>query len=179
MGTNGTWLGGGWADHCVGPRRTVGDLSAHTGLRRLEAASLTPASFSLKEEGVSTVEVQAAYTKNRLKAVLPLPPSLVPLLRAYLRGLPADRPVWPLKPTSMTQHMVQKDMAEAGMDVKVGNTSYDFHSLRGQYATRLANAGVPLVKAAALLRHSDPRLTMAVYTHLTTEDLGKEVEKLG
>jgi hypothetical protein len=96
------------------------------------------------------VTVEAGYTKNRLKAVLPLPSSLVPLLREYLRGLPVDKPVWPLKATSMAQYMVQKDMAEAELDVKVGHTSFDFHSLWGQYATRLALAGVPLVKAAAL-----------------------------
>lgn len=83
--------------------------------------------------------VEAAYTKNRVKAVQPLPQSIVTLLREYLRGLP-DRPVWPVA-KGLTNLMVQKDLGEAGIPVVVEGRSYDFHSLRGQFATKLALAG--------------------------------------
>ena len=115
-----------------------------------------------------------------ITAVLPLPSSLVPALRAFLvpyRRFP-DRAVWPLG-RGMTSLMVKKDMAEAGLPAVVGGRSFDFHAIRGQYATRLALAGVSPTAAMKLLRHSDPRLTMAVYTHLSIADLSAEVEKLG
>lgn len=42
----------------------------------------------------------------------------------------------------------------------------DIHGLRHTAATRLAQAGVPLVQAQKFLGHGDPKLTAAVYTHL-------------
>lgn len=120
--------------------------------------------------------VAAAYTKNRKQATQPLPPSLVPFLREYLRGLP-ERPVWPMA-RGMTSLMVQGDLEEAGIPVKVDGRTYDFHSLRGQFCTRLALAGVGLSAAMRLMRHSTPTLTMATYTHLGLKDLGDAVAGL-
>lgn len=93
-------------------------------------------------------------------------------------GLPADEPVWPIG-GGQTNLMVEKDLIEAGIPVVVAGQTYDLHSLRGQYATRLAKAGVGLAAAQKLLRHCTPTLTANVYTHLGLVDLGKEVEKLG
>jgi integrase len=69
-------------------------VAAYTGLRASELASLTPASFDLQSEQPA-VRVQAAYTKNRQEAVLPLRPDLCASLRPYLSGRPADASVWP------------------------------------------------------------------------------------
>ena len=49
----------------------------------------------------------------------------------------------------------------------------DFHALRCTLATWCAHENVSLQMAAKLMRHSDPRLTLAVYTRLT------EVHKRG
>ncbi len=46
-----------------------------------------------------------------------------------------------------------------------------FHDLRGTTATLLARAGAPLVVAQRILRHSDPRLTANVYSHVDLGDL--------
>jgi integrase len=158
-------------------RATLYRFVASTGLRRQEVASLKPCSFRL-DAIPPHVQVEAAYTKNRKTACQPLPPSLVPLLREYLQGLPPDQPVWGIS-NKLTNLMVRGDLDEAEIPAVVAGRSFDFHSLRGQYATLLAKAGVGLAAAQKLLRHSTPVLTANVYTHLGLSDLGKEVEKLG
>ena len=49
---------------------------------------------------------------------------------------------------------------------------------RVTFATLLARAGVPLVQAQHLMRHSDPKLTANVYTRLELVDRRKAVEKV-
>jgi integrase len=50
--------------------------------------------------------------------------------------------------------------------------------LRVCYATRLARAGVSLVQAQKLLRHSDPKLTANIYTRLRLDDAHAAVAKI-
>lgn len=162
----------------TGPQRAVlYQFAAATGLRRQEIASLWPCSFRL-DSTPPHVQVAAAYTKNRKVATQPLPSALVPLLREYLRGRPANEPVWAID-GRRTNQMMRADLEEAGLPLLVAGETFDFHSLRGQFATRLAKAGVGLAAAQKLLRHSTPALTANVYTHLGLSDLGREVEKLG
>lgn len=54
----------------------------------------------------------------------------------------------------------------------------DIHALRHTYASRLARNGVGMVQAQRLLGHADPRLTMAIYTHVGVEELRGAVESL-
>jgi integrase len=46
----------------------------------------------------------------------------------------------------------------------------DLHALRHGYISRLARAGVPVKALVTLARHSDPKLTLNVYSHLTVHD---------
>ena len=46
----------------------------------------------------------------------------------------------------------------------------DFHSFRHMYITSLERAGVRPKMAQTLARHSDIRLTLGVYTHITLHD---------
>ena len=55
---------------------------------------------------------------------------------------------------------------------------FDFHALRGQFATMLCRAEVSLKKAQSLMRHSTPTLTANIYTKLTTTDLTEAVGRL-
>ena len=43
---------------------------------------------------------------------------------------------------------------------------FDFHALRGQCGTLLAEAGVSMKVAQTILRHSDINLTANIYTHV-------------
>jgi integrase len=72
------------------------------------------------------------------------------------------------------------------VDLKAAGVSYtdhegkvfDFHALRGQFASMLARASVHPKRAQKLLRHSDINLTMNVYTHLELEELRSDLERL-
>lgn len=54
-----------------------------------------------------------------------------------------------------------------------------FHDLRATTATLLARAGVPLVIAQRILRHSDPRLTANIYSRVDLADLQAGIDRLG
>ena len=54
-----------------------------------------------------------------------------------------------------------------------------FHDLRGTTATLLARAGVGLVVAQRILRHSDPRLTANIYSRVDLSDLQAGIDRMG
>ncbi|MGF1581918.1 MAG: hypothetical protein ACFCD0_21545 [Gemmataceae bacterium] len=54
----------------------------------------------------------------------------------------------------------------------------DFHCLRHTYVALLEQSGATLKEAMQLARHSDPKLTMAVYGRAPLEDLGEAVARL-
>ncbi len=56
--------------------------------------------------------------------------------------------------------------------------SYDFHGLRHTFATLGAKAGIPLAVMQKLMRHSDPKLTAGIYTHVLVADKADELAKL-
>jgi integrase len=70
-------------------RAVLYPLSARTGLRASELASLTPASFDF-EARKGTVE--AGYSKRRRRDVLDLRADLVQLVRVFAKGKPAEAP---------------------------------------------------------------------------------------
>ncbi|HOD81750.1 MAG: site-specific tyrosine recombinase XerC [Planctomycetes bacterium ADurb.Bin126] len=86
-----------------------------------------------------------------------------------------------------------RDLVDAGLarevtDPETGKTrieksdingrTVDVHSLRHTFATLLSKAGVVPRMAQELMRHSDIRLTMNVYTHLQLVDTAGAVETL-
>jgi integrase len=52
----------------------------------------------------------------------------------------------------------------------------DFHSLRHWFITGLARAGISPKMAQTLARHSDVRLTLGLYTHVTLDDQTAAIE---
>jgi hypothetical protein len=54
----------------------------------------------------------------------------------------------------------------------------DFHSLRHSYIALLDKSGATLKEAMQLARHSDPKLTMAVYGRAQLHDLAAAVSRL-
>src|SRR3989442_12720907 len=54
----------------------------------------------------------------------------------------------------------------------------DFHALRHSYIALLDKSGATLKEAMQLARHSDPKLTMAVYGRAQLHDLGEAVGRL-
>ena len=54
----------------------------------------------------------------------------------------------------------------------------DFHANRHTFITNLGKAGVSPKLAQTLARHSDPKLTMNIYSHVETADQAKAIERL-
>ncbi len=151
-------------------------IASMTGLRRTELGSLTPESFHL-DDAVPTIVCAAAYTKNGKQAEQPIPPTTAAALRGWLAGKPPGRPVFAL--TKKTALMLKLDLERAGIgSVDAEGRHVDMHSLRHGFITTLAKAGVPMKALQTLARHSDPKLTMNVYAHLTLFDTAAALDAL-
>ena len=154
-------------------------LAAYTGLRASEIASLQRHSFCFDSQP-ATVRVAPAYTKNSEIALIPLRSDLATSLESYLSGRDFEKGfIWPGTWSEDGAKMIRIDLAAARLDYTDANgDDYDFHALRHQFISDLAKAGVPLLAAQELARHSKPELTANVYTHLSLKDTAVEVEKL-
>jgi integrase len=151
-------------------RATLYTIGAATGFRRSELASLRPDSFRLDAEP-PTIVCEAAYTKNGQEAEQPIPNALAEALRLWLASRVPVRPVFDPLPEK-TGQMLKADLRRAGIaPVDASGRVVDMHSLRHGYITSLARAGVPVKVLQTLARHSDPKLTLNVYAHLSVFDM--------
>lgn len=146
-----------------------------TGLRAGELFRLTPGDVDL---GAKTFKLPGSSDKARRGAVLPLHAALLTVLEPLCASTALGKPLWPgtwiEKPAKMLKH----DLREAGIDYKLAAGAFDFHALRGQFVTSLARAGVSLVVAQKLARHSTPTLTANVYSKLGDADLAAGIDAL-
>lgn len=176
-------------------------VSAYTGLRASELASLKPDSFDL-DAATPTVTVEAGYSKHRREDILPLHADLVNRLRQWLIGKPRGESVWPgpWAANKAAGKMLQADLkkaraewiAESRTDAErkariassflvyrdADNRVADFHSLRHTFITRLIRSGAKPKEAQTLARHSTIKLTMDRYTHTGLHDVAAAVEGL-
>src|SRR5262249_35035152 len=126
----------------------------------------------------------ASNAKNGRTAVQPLPPDVAELLRGYLQDKPAGGPVWPGSwyADGDAAEMLRIDLEAAGVPYAVegadGPLYADFHALRHSFIALLDRGGATLKEAMQLARHSDPKLTMAVYGRAQLHDLGEAVRRL-
>jgi hypothetical protein len=152
-------------------------VAASTGFRRDELGSLTPASFRLDADP-PTIVCEAGYTKNHEEAEQPIPDTLVGVLRPWLASKAPGKPVFhPL--SQKTGLMLALDLKRAGIKPEdEQDRVVDMHSLRHGYITTLAKAGTPLKTLQTLARHSDPKLTLNVYSHLTLIDTASALDAL-
>src|SRR5262245_31391335 len=164
-------------------RAFIYTLACATGFRAGELASLRPEDFRLDAEPPS-VALAARDAKNGRSAVQPLPADVVGLFRDYLRDKAAGHLVWPGKWSADgdAAEMLRIDLEAAGVPYVVagpdGPLFADFHALRHSYIALLDKSGATLKEAMQLARHSDPKLTMAVYGRAQLHDLGQAVRRL-
>jgi integrase len=136
-------------------------FAVETGLRAAEIRALTIASFDLD---AGTLTLRATETKRRRETVMPLATATVDWLRPVLVNRPPQQRAFrvPNKPAEMLRF----DLERAGIPyVDAQGRRFDFHALRGQLATLLAQAGVHPSIAKKAMRHSNIALTMDTYTH--------------
>ncbi len=151
-------------------------LAVGTGFRVSELRSLTPESFHL-DVTPPTVTIEAGYSKRRRQDTQPIQESLAAILKPYLAGRPVGQPVFdiPDKPGKM----LRVDLKVAEVPYKDGaGRVVDFHALRHTYITNVVKSGASVKVCQELARHSDPKLTMNVYTHLSIHDRAKALEGL-
>jgi integrase len=177
-------------------------LAAYTG-RRLRALKLmTAADVAWTDGKPVTITSSARLQKSKRTHVVPLHPDLADDLAAWLATRPRHGPLfvgckkWDDRAADIVRHDLATARAawieEAGtddaerarreasdrlLDRDHAGEVFDFHSLRGQFITSLALAGVPLTAAQQLADHSDPKLTAGAYTKWKNK-LAAEVAKL-
>jgi integrase len=137
-------------------------LAAHTGLRRSELEALEWGDVVL-DVPQPHLRVRAATTKNHKAATPPLHGDLIGRLRELRSqsGGAADKVLERCPPMAQ----LKADLKKAGIPFQdEQGRQADFHALRHTFGTRLSVAGVPPRTAMELMRHSDLRLTMKVYT---------------
>ena len=157
-------------------RALVYELSATTGLRVSELASLTVASFTLDES--PSVTIDAAYAKNRRRDTLPLRADMAEHLRNFLATKLPGTKVFPKLSNHNSAQMIKADLEAAGLPFELDGKYFDFHSLRHQFISGLAAVGIHPKTAQQLARHSTITLTMDNYTHVFRGELDKAVNAL-
>lgn len=151
-------------------------LAAETGLRWSEIKSLRGTSFTFPEDmGNPTVRILAKDAKNGEDDELPLLPELAARMRSYLENKPPEALVFSMPAERRGARMLRADLESIGIAYVEQGRYFDFHSLRGMCATRLAKAGVPLTLVQRVMRHSDPKLTANLYNHY---DMDTKIEAL-
>jgi len=122
------------------------------------------------------IQLRAATTKSKRADVLPVRANLADLLRkAKGDASDGDRvvKVLPRIPTH------RKYLAAAGIPwLDDAGRRANIHCLRHSYGTLLSKGGVSPREVMSLMRHTDLRLTMKVYTDPRIFDLAGAVEKL-
>ena len=152
-----------------------------TGFRANALHSLRPMDFDL-DGPQPTVTLSKQADKSRKGKEQPLPPDVVPTLKAFLADRPAKERVWQgLKWKKWAATMIRRDAEAAGIASEQegpdGLERLDFHCTRHTYLTSLGRAGVELRTAQILAGHSSPTLT-ARYSHRRLHDLTSAVGKL-
>jgi hypothetical protein len=124
----------------------------------------------------------SAETKNRKGATQPLPTDVAAVLRDYLTGRSVGAPLWPGNWWKLGADMLRIDLDAVGIPYAVegpdGPLYADFHAVRHSFVALLEKSGATLKEAMQLARHSDRKLTMAVYGRAQLHDLGRAVERL-
>lgn len=166
----------------AGTHRPIYLLAIYTGLRRSELKQLEWRDVVL-DSATPHLKVRAATTKNSKDATIELHPLAVEALRAlHARG--------EVSPTARVFHGIfpklqafKNDLKRAGIagEAHLGY-KVDFHSFRHTFGTLLSIAGTPLAVAKGLMRHSDAKLTLDVYTtraFLPTADAINSLPRFG
>lgn len=140
-------------------------LSMNTGLRRGELLSLKWAAVDFNEKHL-TVEGRTA--KSGHTRHIPLNAEALELLRRWHKQCAGDR-VFPIATGFKT--------AWAALLTRAGITAFRWHDLRHHFASRLAQAGVPLNTIRELLGHGSMAMVLR-YAHLSPDQRREAVARL-
>jgi len=139
-----------------------------TGLRRGELLALRWGDLRLNAPH-PIIQLRAATTKSKRADVLPIRADLAELLRKAKADTQDGDAVVSMLPRIPTH---RKYLIAAGIPWQddAGRRA-DIHCLRHSYGTLLSKGGVSPREVMSLMRHTDLRLTMKVYTNPRIFDL--------
>lgn len=152
--------------------KTMLSLIYSAGLRRGELLNLLKTDIDSKRMTITIRNAKGMKDRN-----LPLSPVVLNMLRNYYIAFKPERYLFegqfggPYSTRSLDN--VLKNAAHvAGIKKNI-----NLHMLRHSYATHLLEAGTNLRHIQELLGHKSPKTTQ-IYTHVSTEQLGKIVQTL-
>jgi len=158
-------------------RAVVYQAILYTGLRRSELSGLKWSDFDFSTDPVR-LRVPSSLSKNRKESTHFLRPELAETLRSFrpAHAKPGDfvfRGLVPRVPT------FKGDLEAAGIPFEdERGRRVDIHALRTTFGTMLSANGVSPRVAMELMRHSDMKLTMKVYTDTAQLPLIQEAARL-
>lgn len=113
--------------------------------------------------------------RQKRRAVVPMHPDLAWRLVLMKEAAETDYVIeWAGKPVKSIKNAFRKAVLRAGLDKSVTP-----HVLRHTAASWMAEAGIPMAEIAAVLGHSDSRVTERVYAKYSPTYLQKAVRALG
>lgn len=146
-----------------------------TGLRRAELIALRWGDVALNADR-PFIQLRAKETKSRRADALPLRAELAELLRRAKGDATEGERIVKALPRVPTHRKYLEKAGIPWLD-DLGRRA-DIHAMRHSYGTLLSKGGVSPREAMSLMRHTDLRLTMKVYTDPRIFDLAGAVEKL-
>ena len=160
-------------------RALVYAVALGTGARRGEMSRIRWCDLDLDSKE-PRLRIPAESAKARREQSVPLSADVLAALtaaRESRRGEAPDALVFP-RETMPNEQTFRRDLKQAGIEaVAEDGTEVDFHALRVTLGTRLSDAGVPLVQAQRILRHSTPVLTANLYTKPASTDLRAALDR--
>ena len=153
--------------------RTILMLAYGAGLRVGEAVRVRLADID-RERNVLRI-TQGKRKKDRYTV---LSPALLEILDRYCWAARPEDLLFTTRSTGrpITASTVQRVCKQAQLDAGIDKTITP-HTLRHSFATHLMEAGTNLRVIQVLLGHASPRTT-AIYTHVSTDLIGKVVSPL-
>lgn len=156
------------------PAPTVADMvlvGVGTGARISELCGLNVSDVHLLRREIEIRHQAHAVTGERVPLktrssirVVPIGNDLIPVLDRLIGGRPAEAPLFETRQgLSYRAGTAGQHFQRAANHLGYG---WRFHSLRHFYASRLIAGGLPVNQVQHLLGHSDPAMTLRVYTHL-------------
>jgi integrase len=158
-------------------RATVYQTILYTGLRRREINGLRWGDFEF-EAVPPRLHVPSSISKNRKASTHFLRPELTETLTRF-RPTEAKPGDWAFRGKVPRVPTFKRDLAAAGIPFEdERGRRVDLHALRTTYGTLLSASGVSPRVAMELMRHSDLKLTMKVYTDASQLPLVQEAARL-
>lgn len=159
-----------------------------TGLRPGEAIALTRSDLDFNKKTVRVNKtfvraikgVQNSTKTTSSKRVVPVPDSLLSLMREYMMRQPNQRPESPLFQTLNGTMLSPRNALRAFEEIAT-NKSYSWlnlHTLRHTYASRLFKDGVDVKIISKLLGHAKVSTTYDIYVHFINNAVEEAVQLL-